>query len=70
MPIKVWVLVEMYQGLINEVKVFGNEKRSELAFFMATGVSWKEYQRRIKDENYENILASYAGTMIYVTPIE
>jgi hypothetical protein len=57
---KVYVLVCMFQGLIDDVKVFANKEESEESFEQYTGVSWPDYEDNTeiltnKDEEQTNI---------------
>lgn len=62
---KVYALVCMYQGLIDDIEVFTDEKAAEKRFEEYTGVSWVDYQNDNEILNEKN----EEQTNIYVTDI-
>ena len=64
------VVIIMWQGSIEDVKVFRESQAAEGFFTTETKVAWSEFKARIETEDSENILADYAGSNIWESKLE
>ena len=64
------VVIIMWQGLIEDVKVFKESKPAEDFFTKETDVAWSEFMARHDTEDSETILADYAGSNIWEVNLE
>ena len=64
------VVVIMFQGNIEEVKVVWRNEGAYQFFQEKTGVAWAEFSRRCENQDSETILGNYAGSNIWETELE
>lgn len=64
------VVIIMWQGVIEDVKVFWNPAIAEGFFATSTNVAWSDFKSRIETEDSETILGNYAGSNIWELKIE
>ena len=67
---RVNLVVIMFQGNIEDVKVFKDSGDAEKFFTEQTGETYERYSERLKDEDTDTILGNYAGSNIWELKIE
>lgn len=72
LPNQKYVLVKMYEDLIDDVQLFKKEESAELAFEQYTGVSFEDYTKQVIEghEDADQVINEFAGTMIFVVTEE
>ncbi|MCX7923859.1 MAG: hypothetical protein N3B21_17885 [Clostridia bacterium] len=64
--LKIFVIIDMFQDIVNDVCLFLKDKEAQAKFKDITGVTWKTYEKNGSDKyEYED----WIGTTIYEIPI-